>query len=79
MYPFDELVTFKFSENVTRIDYDVNAKVTYKGIATKGSSSSDTSWKINRYTYSTFATSDKITLIESAIGSWDDRASLTYS
>jgi hypothetical protein len=75
MYPFDDLTVFKFSELVVRLDYD-GTKITYKGIANKGSLPDTPTWKINRYSYNG---NNQIILIESAIGSWDDRTSLNYN
>lgn len=61
-----------------RLDYDVRTddNPVYVGYGASGLATTDDGWLINQLTYDG---SDRVTLVQSAIGTWDDRASLTYA
>lgn len=56
------------------LEYDVDDNVIYKGIAARGSATTDSGWLIFKYTWS----SGNCTEIKTADGAWDDRSSLVY-
>lgn len=71
-------VTTKFPNDIVKqIDYDVrtDSNPVYVGYALRGTATSADAWTIQ---YLTYDGSDRVTSIETAYGSWDNRASLTY-
>lgn len=61
-----------------RIDYDVRTdeNPVYVGYNVRGSATSSSAWILQKITYDA---SNRITLIQIAVDSWDNRASATYS
>jgi hypothetical protein len=57
-----------------RFDYGTrtDGQPIYKGLAENGATTATPIWRIFKFTY----TGDDMTLKESALGSWDNRASL---
>lgn len=58
-----------------RVEYDADSNPIYVGVTGSGTDSSTSGWVISKYTWS----SGNCTLKQIAEGSWDGRASLTYS
>ncbi len=71
-------VTDVGSDLQRRLDYDVRTddQPVYVGYGAPGLSAASTGWLISKITYDV---SDRITLIQSATGIWNDRAGLTYA
>lgn len=61
-----------------RLDYDVrsDANPVYVGFNHKGAASSATNWVLQKLTYDG---SSRVTLVQIAVDSWDNRVSATYS
>lgn len=61
-----------------RLDYDVRTddNPVYVGFNVIGAATSDSGWVVQKLTYDS---SSRVTVVQTAIGSWDSRASLTYS
>ncbi len=61
----------------TRVEYDASGFVIYTGISAAGNGSSTLrAWLIKKLTNDS---SGNPTLLQTATGAWDDRASLTYT
>lgn len=75
---------FKALENPSnlqqRIDYvaRTDGQPVYVGFALKGTATTGT-WLIQKFTYTTISGTDYLSLRQSSVGDWDDRATLTYS
>lgn len=63
-----------------RLDYDgrTDDNPVYAGFGVRGLVASDDGWLINKITYEDAPTT-RVLLVRSAVGTWDARASLTYS
>jgi hypothetical protein len=61
-----------------RIDYDVRTdeNPVYVGYNIRGAATSDSTWVLQKISYDG---SNRVTLVQIATGSWDDRASVTYA
>jgi hypothetical protein len=70
---------------IQRYDYDGSGNLIYHGTAKPGSLTSAAVWMIRKYTYTSVAGSDVISLKQWANGKatfeniWDNRAALSYS
>ena len=62
------------NQNLT--DYDANNRIQYRGIATKGTPTSATSWVLHKYTYNA---KGQVTKDALAYGSWDLKTTSSYS
>ncbi len=58
-----------------RFDYNVDATVLYAGVAPAGEEAGG-KWTIRKFTYITVDSQSVISLSQTAIGSWNERASL---
>lgn len=59
-----------------QVELTGNSAPAYIGLGVKGLSTSSDGWLITRYTYATDITAPTV---QSSIGPWDSRASLTYT
>lgn len=59
-----------------RLEYDVNKNPIYIGQSARGTATSGSGWTITKYSYDG---ANNVTSWATALGAWDDRASLTYS
>lgn len=57
-----------------RFEYNDNGTVLYAGYAAKGISAAADDWTLHKFTY----TDSRMTLKQTAYGSWDGRAGYTY-
>jgi hypothetical protein len=73
---FAKRVTDVGSDVQKRIDYGSGTNPLYVGYGAKGLASSVTGWLISAITYDA---NSNPTLIQSAVGIWDNRDSLAYS
>ena len=58
-----------------RYEYNGDGTVLYAGSAPRGEATSDDTWTITKYTYS----SQQVTVSQTAFDSWDNRASAAYT
>lgn len=58
-----------------KLEYDGSNNLIYKGAVPMGTPEDETGWLLQKYIY----TGTNLTEILSSIGSWDDRAGVTYS
>lgn len=56
-----------------RAEWD-NSELLYEGYAANGLGADESGWLLRKYTY----TNGEVTLIQTVVGTWDDRASETY-
>jgi hypothetical protein len=70
-------------EQHQRLDYyDVGSgvfEIRYLGLAPQGTATDDPIWTIRRMSHTMFGGTPKITDVQTLTGSWDDRASLSWS
>lgn len=59
-----------------RVEYNVDSTAKYLGQAPMGTLSSDDLWTIQFFTYNA---SQQLTLKQTALGSWDNRSTLSYA
>jgi hypothetical protein len=78
--PFDN-INYIYSADIPgniqkRFTYNADLGVEYAGHAVQGLATSDGKWTVQKFTYDV---NKQVTLIQTAYGVWDDRASLNYS
>ncbi len=76
--PKDVFMTYMITEGPStlqnRFEYNADSTVLYAGYAVKGETQSNSMWTIHKFTY----VNQQVTLKQTAVGSWSERANLTY-